>query len=321
MIRLDEFGYCLEDYIYTLENCEVKEISYTLHNEKNQDVAVVGVYNNDGNYKRSLVIWPHNDPNYEDKGYIDEDVEEMRLYLDTVDSKFDFKNITIYRYESAKQKTIDEFEVTITTDNGKDISICVDRNNVAVYDTSLKVFKIFTIDKDGKIDYNNQQERIRITDFGIISETNENLIYIIKGSSVSTYEFETFDTPIEALEKQCTSFSNIDDKEYKIKYDNDGFVETISCDGLLYSRNEGEEQIFKSQGKIGEIKDSIYPTLITDNYLNYKYPFMQLWTHDKLKKDKNGEVIYFQRRIFYIKKYDKLLELLRSDLTHLKINY
>lgn len=320
MIRLDEFGYCLEDYVYSFENKEVKEISYTLHNEKNQDVAVVGVYNQDGACKRSLVLWPQTNPNVEDNGYLNDDVEEMKLYLDTADFKFDFKNITVYTYESAKVKTIDEFMVSALVNN-KDVSIYVDRGNVAVYDAGLKMFKIFPVDKDGKISYNNQQERIRITDFGVITETNDNIVYVMRGSSVSTYEFKPFRTPIEALEKQCTFFHDTDGKDYKITYDYDGFVESVSDIRNQYSRNESEELIFKTHGKVGIIRDAIYPTLITDNYQNYKYPFMKLWTHDKLKKNENGEIIYFERRIFVIKKYDKLLELLRSDLARLKINY
>ncbi|MBR6540140.1 MAG: hypothetical protein IKT74_01255, partial [Bacteroidales bacterium] len=43
----------------------VKEISYTLHNERNQDIAVIGVYNQNGSYKKSLVVWPQTNPKAE----------------------------------------------------------------------------------------------------------------------------------------------------------------------------------------------------------------------------------------------------------------
>lgn len=321
MIRLDEFGYCLEEYVYSFENNEIKEISYTLHNEKSQDVAVVGVYNQGGAYKRSLVLWPQNNPTAEDNGYLNEDVAEMKLYLDTAGVKFDFDHVTLYRYRNAKNKNDEEFTITVEDDNGRDVSIVVDKNNVAVYDSTLKIFKIYPEKADGTVDYTEQLEFIRITDFGVITETHDGKIYLLKKNFISIYSFNKIETDLELLEYQCTGFTDIDGKEYDITYDSDLFVESVISGNKLYSRNEGEEQISRKLGLMGSIKDSIYPTLITNNYQNYMYNFMSLWTHDKMKKDKDGNRIFFERRIYVVRSFSKILDLLRSNLSKLSINY
>lgn len=322
MIKLEDYGYCLEEYNYDIINGVVKEISYTLHNEKNQDVAVIGVYNQNGKYRRSLVLWPHTNPKGIDKGYLNDTVDEMKLYLDTTDVEFDFKNVTVYTYASAKNKFKDEFEITVKGTKGTDVSIFVDKNNAAVYDSSLKIFKVYHKFKNGKINYNLQIEKIRLTDFGVITESHNGNIYVLSNNGkVRLYTFHKVENLIDLLETRCNSVRDCDEKLYDVDYDKDGLVETVSRLNELYSRNEREELISISQGKVGEIVDSIYPTLITDNFVNYQYPFMRLWTHDKIKKDRNGNIEYFERKIYVIRKPEKIINKLRENLTKLSINY
>lgn len=324
MIRLDNYGYCLEEYIYDLQDNEVKEIGYTLHNEKGQDCAVVGVYKLNGKPNRSIVLWPQTNPKTKDDSIINEEIPEMRLYLDCINEKFNFDDISIYSYDSAKDKDENGFSTTFFTGIGQlnqDITTYTGKDNILVYNKASNMIRTYGSTETGEIDYNSHIESIRLTEFGAITETiGENKIYTMSNKYIKEYEFIKNNSPIESLQLSTTSI-NVDQLyTYRVTYDEDNMVQQVRLIGDLFSRSETEEFILEGKGKIGQVTDSIYPTLITDNYQNYKYKFLKLWSHDKMKKNEKGEIIFFHRKIYVLRDYDNLLLELRKNTDKLYIN-
>lgn len=336
MIRLDNYGYCLEEYAYDLQDGKVKEISYTLHNEKGQDCAVVGVYRLNGKPTRSVVLWPQTNPKGNDDTFANEEIPEMRLYLDCVNQKFNFDDIQIFSYSNSKDKDDNGFTTVFNSiEVGKqDINIYTGRDNILVYNRASNMIKTYKSTENGEIDYNSHIESIRLTNFGAITEVlGENVITAIANGHSKSYTYEKVDSPIESLQLLAIKVVLDDIDAYHITYDKDHMVQLVQKISApndkqeimvnnIFSRSETEEFILKDGGKIGQVTDSIYPTLITDSYQNYKYSFLKLWTHDKMRKNEKDEIVFFQRRIYVLGDhcYGNLLSEIRNDITKLCIN-
>lgn len=335
MIRLSNYGNKVEEYEYhfdTKKN-ELKEISYTLFGKHDgEETAVVGVYNDNGVYKRCVVLWPSSDPNNHDDIHQEENIDEMRLYLDTADRNFDFKDVSVYRYETSDDKRESEFFVNTIPNSGPlAFKFAVRRNHVAVYNSKLKMIKVFKVrEQDGSIDYSEKIEKIRITDFGAVTETAD-MVHVMRVGSLDAYKYSLFPSPIECLEMQCKEVSLQDGKVYNVTYNEFGMVEKVSSSvhniaELLFSRSEGEDLLSINTASggstiIGYNYDSIYPSMLHLNHLNYQYPFLQLWTHDRMRITREHKIQSFSRVVYYIEDMDELLMTLRDDLNKLKINY
>lgn len=313
MIQLSDYGKCIEEYVYSFEGKEVKEINYTLHDEVGGDITVIGVYKDkEGICRRSIIKWKS------EEGTFNDEVKDMKLYLDTANRQFNFDDITVYSYDSSKSKDIvdEEYKITVDIDN-KNFYIFEDKHNVAVYDSVAKMFKVYGTLVNGSPDYSDHIEDVRLTSFGVITEEESGTVYVMRFSNtVDIYEYELTNNSIECLEKQCNHIKLADESEYNIVYMSDGMVAYVDDGGdKLYSRSEIEEV------RDIIITDSIYPTLVTQNYDNFQYNFRILWSHDHLEKDKFGNIILFTRYIYNINKEKVLLTKLNETPDKLLINY
>lgn len=322
MIQLDNYGYCLEEYIYDLQDNNIREISYILHDEKGNNCAVVGVYRLNGKPIRSIILWPSINPKENNDISIDEEIPDMKLYLDCVDKKFNFDDIQVFSYNSSNNKDEEGFTTSFNLENNRqDIDIYTCKDNILVYNKASNMIKTYKSTQNDEIDYNSHIESIRLTDFGAIMETvGDNVISTVSNGYSKVYEYQNTNSIIESLRIIATNVIIENDITYNISYDRDHMVQRVTLNESIFSRSETEEFIFKNKGKVGQVTDSIYPTLITDNYQNYKYKFMKLWTHDKMKKNEKDEVTFFQRKIYVLKDCDDLLAELRKNTNRLCIN-
>jgi hypothetical protein len=327
MIRMEDYGYCLEEYLYSLENGEVKEISYTQHDDKGNDVLTAGVEKRNGQCYQSVVRWSQNSIDNESHGYLNHEVPEMRLffdYLNDENKKFKFEDITVYSYENAPVQNRDEYSI-YPIKGRDDIELSIDRNNVAVCDEN-KVIKVYGRNSYGNPDFGRPYEEIRIFDpdavvHELYSYMEVAVVSEMKKLSNSFY-YSLAQSPIDVLQKKVTKYRNWDrNKEWKIAYDNDNMVETVSSLYNLLSRSESVTKETDNRSEVCEIKDSIYPTLLTPNHKDLLYPFQQLWTHDHMEKDGYGNIVEFERMIYFIDKdkLDDLHRILDKDVDKLMI--
>lgn len=300
-MNLSEYGYCLEEYeyIFDLEG-NLVDISYNRYNENKKPVMNIGVSKKGNICIRNLVRWPQTN-NGEANGVLNDIVPEMKLYLDTANKEFNFDNIIVYSYGSANIKTEDEYEISLKLGK-KNISVYEDISHIAVYDKSLNMLKVYGYTEDGNPDYSDHIEDVRVTDFGVITEEEDGNIYIMHlDNTVDIYEFEKKDDPIECLQYFVKKIQLGDGSEVDIEYDNFNMVRYVS-------RNN-DEQLFRHE----TVEDneepktyiaSFYPTIITQNYDNFRYKYGDIWNLDiltlELRENCKYHTTYFTRSVFVI---------------------
>lgn len=310
-MNITDYGRCLEEYEYDFEtDCELTNISYSRYNEKNTPEISIGVEKTKNRCFRNLIEWP-NSKNKEVDGLLKDEVSDMKLYLDTANRKFNFDDIIIFRYDSAKKKTEDEYEIIMKLGK-KNISIYEDKRNISVYDKVLNMLKVYGYTENGNPDYSQHIEDIRITDFGVITEEESGNLYMMHlNNKVDIYKFIKLDSPIECLEYQVSSIIIGDEDTYEVAYDEFGIVSSVHNNGNLVSRYES----YDNDGFLSIF--SLYPTMITQNYDNFQYDYGTLWNLDSMYFDEFNNPVTFIRHIYYIdssKKEDFIKEF-RSSLT------
>lgn len=296
-MNLSEYGYCLEEYEYIFDLEEnLVDISYNRYNENKKPVMNIGVSKKGDTCVRNFVVWPQTN-NGKGDGALNDIVPEMKLYLDTANKEFNFDNIIVYSYGSARIKTEDEYEISLKLGK-KNISVYEDISHVAVYDKSLNMLKVYGYTEDGNPDYSDHIEDVRVTDFGVITEEEDGNIYVMHlDNTVDIYEFEKKDNPIECLQYLIKKIQLGDGSEVEIEYDNFNMVRMVSKGNEFFFRHETLDKLIE-EGVI--YIASFHPTMITQNYDNFRYKYGDIWNLDILKLDHKNRPVCFTRSVFVI---------------------
>lgn len=294
-MNLSEYGYCLEEYeyIFDLEG-NLVDISYNKYDENKKCIKSIGVSKKDNACIRNIILWPNSDKKAD--GTLNDIIPDMKLELDTANKQFNFDDIILYSYGSAKIKTEDEYEISLKLGK-KNIAIYEDISHIAVYDKSLNMLKVYGYTEDGNPDYSDHIEDVRLTDFGVITEEKDGNIYIMHlDNTVDIYEFEIKDNIIECLQYLVKRIQLGDGSEVEIEYDNFNMVRRVSKGNELFFRHETVQDDKSDKIFIA----SFHPTMITQNYDNFRYKYGDLWNLDVLTLDSNNIPTYFTRSIFAI---------------------
>lgn len=313
MIKLIDYGKPVESSIYSFVDNKLNNIDYEIYiNDTN---VLIRVFEEDGVIKRRASY----DAEYSEKVI---DKFELKVEDGIFGSRFDFSDIVIYKYDDSPDMDDVSFKVpTISTVGNSVVNVYVNKNNVAIYHKGMNIVKIYPLNLDGSIDFSNLIEEEIITDFGVMSRTAECITVIYNyPTEIISYELEKHNEfDIECLRDRC-NIINAYNKKFMVSYSLDNMVESVKCNNELYSRSE-IDILKNSKSENIIITDSIYPSLIMSNYINYKHKFLSAWNHDILKKNDRDEIISFCRNVYAVDRVDDLLEKLRSDPNELIINY
>ncbi|MCM1215921.1 MAG: hypothetical protein NC548_15550 [Lachnospiraceae bacterium] len=293
-MNLSNYGYCLEEYEYIFDlDGSIADISYNRFNENKKPIKTIGVRKKDNTCMRSLVKFSQNN-NGKEEGYLNDIVPDMKLYLDSANRHFNFDDIIVFSYGSAKIKTEDEYEISLKL-NGKNIAIYEDISHISVYDKALNMVKVYGYTEDGDPDYSNHIEDVRLTDFGVITEEEAGTLYLMQlDNKVDIFRFEKTDNPIECLQYKVREIEFSDGSKVEVEYDNFDMVRRVV---------HGTEYLFRHETLEEDQKiyiASFHPAMIGQNYNNLQFKFGELWNLDVLTLDLHNKPTYFTRSVFFI---------------------
>ena len=315
MIRLLNYGRMIDLSIYLFNNGILNSVMYTY--DDNEKTIIVNIGEENGELKRTA--------NFCREFFSKIKVDNFDLKVDEgvlFNSHEDLGNIIVKRYDTSLYRNDKQYIVNIERPDGKEIAIYVDKLNIAVWNRRTNTVRIYN-EKNDEIDYSNLVEEIRVTEFGVISNNikDKNIIVIYNNGDTVSYDYDKFYSNIDCLRNQCKIIT-LDDRKYRINYTIDGLVETVMCNDEIFSRSEVENIKYNGNGdELRIIYETMYPAMIMENFLNYKYKYLALWKHDRMVKTTDGDILSFESKTYEIYEQDKLLKDIRSNSESLIINY
>ena len=216
----------------------------------------------------------------------------------------------MYDYGTSKNKTKDEFTVTIELDNNK-LDMSFDKEYYAVYKRDINKCEVFGRTRDGLIDLTNKVEEYLFTDKGYLYTNFKEfkMVFTFYSSNdiiESEFKYSDFIKDINPLD---ILFENIKNR-YKISYDDYNIMNSMFYDNENTTHQEYcRYEKVDSEGSLSIY--SLHPLLIDLYDVFYiDKDIFRYWVIDKYEVGNENEDDVFIREVYEIKDNESLQQLL-----------
>ena len=216
----------------------------------------------------------------------------------------------MYDYGTSKNKTKDEFTVTIELDNNK-LDMSFDKEYYVVYKRDINKCEVFERTRDGLIDLTNKVEEYLFTDKGYLYTNFKEfkMVFTFYSSNdiiESEFRYSDFIKDINPLD---ILFENIKNR-YKISYDDYNIMNSMFYDNENTTHQEYcRYEKVDSEGSLSIY--SLHPLLIDLYDVFYiDKDIFRYWVIDKYEVGNENEDDVFIREVYEIKDNESLQQLL-----------